>query len=495
MKFKILFVLLFLPFLLFAQQGINNNWLQGYQSSGGIPFGQSRLDFFSGNPVISYDSIKMDFNHTHANISDSLGNMLFYTNGYYIANANNDTMFNGSGLSPSMYANDYSDGFLIPQGALVLPKPGSSSIYYLFHSVDDNYPNPGNYFALKLYVTTIDMSLNGGLGGVISKNMVLISDSLNLGKITACKASNGRDWWVLVHKLNSNTFYRLLITPAAIVGPYTQSIGSYREWDVGQMKFSPNGNKLAYYHYRFTGLDVFDFNRCTGLLSNPINDTLPLEVGPVGCEFSPNSQMLYVSNVTKVYQYDLTSSNIVSSRLIVAYWDGFDQPGVPNLGVYLCQPQLAPDGKIYLTTGNGTTYFGCIEYPDSVGISCNVAQHSILLPTYYFNTLPNHPNYFLDCDTTLGCGCLTAINNVNITNSQLKSFPNPTTGSFTLQFNVQNTTGTVEIFDVNGKSFLKENIPPWSQYKHLSIGNFPKGIYYCKLKWGSREANTKVIKQ
>ncbi|MEZ5068912.1 MAG: hypothetical protein R2847_10690 [Bacteroidia bacterium] len=38
-----------------------------------------------------------------ANISDAQGNMLFYTNGYYIADASNDTMQNGNDISPTGY--------------------------------------------------------------------------------------------------------------------------------------------------------------------------------------------------------------------------------------------------------------------------------------------------------------------------------------------------------------------------------------------------------
>ena len=33
-----------------------------------------------------------------SSISDSNGNLLFYTNGIYIANANHDTMMNGNGF-------------------------------------------------------------------------------------------------------------------------------------------------------------------------------------------------------------------------------------------------------------------------------------------------------------------------------------------------------------------------------------------------------------
>ncbi|MBL0074057.1 MAG: hypothetical protein IPP34_20570 [Bacteroidetes bacterium] len=99
-----------------AQQGISNIWLLGYSSSGVPPAGISHFDFISGGAVITYDSIGMEFRHTHANISDAQGNLLFYTNGVFIADATNDTMQNGSGINPGAYSNFVPDGHLIPQG-------------------------------------------------------------------------------------------------------------------------------------------------------------------------------------------------------------------------------------------------------------------------------------------------------------------------------------------------------------------------------------------
>ncbi len=61
----------------YGQQGINNNWLMGYSSWGGAPFGQTKIDFYNGTPTFTYDSLEMDFNHTHSNISDNNGNLQF----------------------------------------------------------------------------------------------------------------------------------------------------------------------------------------------------------------------------------------------------------------------------------------------------------------------------------------------------------------------------------------------------------------------------------
>jgi hypothetical protein len=483
-------------FFIFAfsqNQGINNIWLTGY--NGGL--GETKIDFYSGIPVINQYNVPMDFRHTFADICDSSGNMLFYTNGYYIADATNDTIQNGSGINLGAYANFAPDGFAIPQAALIIQKPDSNNIYYMFHStVDDSTFTT----ALCLYVTTIDMSLQGGLGAVISKNQIIINDSLNAGKITACRHANGRDWWVVVHRVNSNKYYFLLVTPNGIIGPTSQNIGTSRGWDVGQEKFSPDGSMFAYYHY-FDGLDIYKFNRCTGIFSNPVFDySLPYIQGNVGCEFSPNSQILYVSNILQIYQYDLTVANIISSRTTVAVWDSFYQPGIPNLGAYLCLPQLAPDGKIYITTGNGTTYYGTIDNPDSLGMACNVAQHSVLLPTYYFNTLPNHSNYFLHCDTSITGGCPCVLSNVADSSPQYEksivAMPNPTNGKFTLQFDVQSISGVVEVYNTYGKLVMSDYVAPWCQYKHVDISQMPSGIYLCRMKWKNNiTGNVKVVKE
>jgi len=482
----------------YGQQGINNNWLMGYSSWGGSPFGQTRMNFFNGAPTISYDSLEMDFNHTHANISDAIGNMMFYTNGYYLADATNDTMQNGSGLSPGAYANAFSDGFGIPQGALIIPKPNSSNLYYLFHNSADGYSQPiPNSISYNFYVTTIDMNVNGGLGTVLSKNVSLLTDSMNPGKIAATKHANGRDWWVMIHRVNTNKFYKFLVTPNVILGPYSQNIGVIRGDGAGQAWFSPDGKKYAYYYVN-DGLDIFDFDRCTATLSNAVHVNMPFENGyNVGMAISPGSNALYVSNTQHVYQFDLTAANIAASQLTVATYDSFVSvfPGFPNgFATLFGLSALAPDGKIYITTGNSTIHMHTIDNPDVIGLGCNVNQHSVQLQSVYFNTLPNHPNYFLGCDTTCTT-CLVGVPSLTPEGVMLRASPNPNNGNFTLQFNVQSTAGELEIYDVMGKMVMRDYVAPWSQYKRVNITQLKKGIYFCKLKWKHTEQSLKVIKE
>ncbi|MBK6831403.1 MAG: hypothetical protein IPG92_11995 [Flavobacteriales bacterium] len=176
----------------FAQQGISNLWMGGYGNGAPPPWGAVDLDFIYGSLVVSTPTRTIDFGRTNANITSANGHLLFSTNGAFVANALGNTMLNGAGLNPSDYTYAWANyGLHISQACLILPKPDAPDIYYLFHgTIDDQQTSTANY----LYLTTIDMSQDGGLGGVVTKNQVLINDTLNAGGITAVRHANGRDW-------------------------------------------------------------------------------------------------------------------------------------------------------------------------------------------------------------------------------------------------------------------------------------------------------------
>jgi hypothetical protein len=48
----------------------------------------------------------MEFKGTVVNVTDSLGQLLFYSNGAWIANRNHQQMLNGDSLNPSFYTNN-----------------------------------------------------------------------------------------------------------------------------------------------------------------------------------------------------------------------------------------------------------------------------------------------------------------------------------------------------------------------------------------------------
>ncbi|MBK6642320.1 MAG: T9SS type A sorting domain-containing protein [Bacteroidetes bacterium] len=456
-----------------------------------IPFGGIDMNFISGSPVISSFTREMEFRRAVSNICDSNGNLLFVTNGVYIADATGDTMQNGSGLNPSVYTSWYPDGLPPHQMNIIVPNPGNTNSYYLFHcTVDDP---PGNLLTRYLYYSEIDITANGGLGAITTKNQILLNDTLNAGKLTACKHANGRDWWIICHKGFTNIYLKFLLTPSGLFGPFIQSIGVVRAADAGQAQFSPDGLKFAYYGL-IEDLDIFSFDRCTGLLSNPVHVAINDSSSGVGVSFSSNSKFLYVSSLRYVYQFDVSAPNIPASQTTVAVWDGFYSPN-PPLGTYFDIAQLAPDGKIYISTGNGTLHLHVINQPDSAGLACDLVQHGVPLPAYNFNSLPNHPNYFLGALAGSPCDTLTSLATEVIINPKLNVFPNPNNGYFTLGFNAQKEVGILEIFDSMGRMVYGEKVAQWSQYKQVDITNLPAGIYYCRIKWEAKVAGVKILKE
>lgn len=57
--------------------------------------------------------------------------------------------------------------------------------------------------------------------------------------------------------------------------------------------------------------------------------------------------------------------------------------------------QLAPNGKIYMTTGSGTDRLHVINEPDLGGQECLFQQHQIQLPCYYDFAPPHFPYFRL----------------------------------------------------------------------------------------------------
>jgi len=80
------FFLLF-PLLSFSQ-GEFNNWYFGNKAG---------ISFNSGSPECLKDG-QMAVTHANVSVSDSLGNLLFYSDGQTVWNRNHQTMPNGTGL-------------------------------------------------------------------------------------------------------------------------------------------------------------------------------------------------------------------------------------------------------------------------------------------------------------------------------------------------------------------------------------------------------------
>lgn len=498
MKNKIIILfLLVLPLIATAQPNQDalrdSKWVLGYGVEDLFDEeGNMLMDFLGDTMQISTLYTDMNMSETNASVCDTAGALLFYTNGIHIRDRNHDIMAGCDTLNPGLTSSMFDEyGYIVPQGALILPKPGSDHLYYVFHSNYGYYTQfveviVGDY----LYYTLVDMNGNNGLGEVIDLHHAVIDDFLDYGKINACRHANGRDWWILMAKFHSNSYYSFLLDPdglhdmGLVSGIHDIIIG------LGQGVFSPDGSKYAIYQlyntYTGTPLYVYDFDRCTGVLNEIAYDTIVDTAYCGGAAISPNSRYLYLSSGLYVYQYDLQAADIAATRTTIAVWDGFLDWDVLATTFYLAQ--LAPNGKIYICSNNGVRYLHVIEQPDSAGLACQVMQHGLQLPHFNGFTVPHFPNFRLGALENSPCDTLPNVVTVGVPPppsapsapplSTLQVYPNPATEVCHISFGAPLPKGgTLRVYDVLGREVWRLPLSAASVGCSLDVRTWTAGVY------------------
>lgn len=345
MKIKLLFLCCFYTLASLAQ-GEANIWYFGDHAG---------LDFNSGSPVALTDG-KIDTQEGCATIADVSGKLLFYTDGITIYNRVHKIMSNGSGLMGNSSTT---------QSATIVPKPGSSSLFYVF-TLDASARINGFRYSI------VDITLDGGLGAVTTdKNMLIYTPSCE--KISIVKHANNKDFWIITHGFDSDVFYAHLLTSSGLdIMPITSKSGIIVTKDspgynsMGYMKISPNGSKLVLCHQFLGTAELFDFNTTTGTISN--SKSLMENSGQLyGAEFSPNSEVLYVANIIGkgLYQFDLSVPDIVASKQLIAL-----------LPFYVGALQLGPDNKIYIAAYMQSK-LSVINSPNVLGLGSDLILNSV----------------------------------------------------------------------------------------------------------------------
>jgi hypothetical protein len=341
----------FTTLLLSFAQNETNNWYFGINA--GISF--------SGGSPIAVTNGAITTTEGCSVISDAFGNLLFYSDGVKVYNSNHSQMPNGYGLF------GYHDA---TQTVLIVKKPGSNNIYYIFTVVDLANPNGICY-------SIVDMTLNGGLGDITTKNVLLQTPSTE--KLAAVKHKNGTDVWIVTHDWLSDAFRCFLLSSSGIsLLPVMSNVGIVHNgsnWNTnGYLKISPNGKKIAVAicHY-INKFELFDFDNSTGVVSNVVSfPTYPAPIGAYGVEFSRDGTKLYGSLISPgtIYQFDLCAgspADIINSATII---------GTDNN--WICALQLGPDGKIYVARTSKDS-LGVINNPNATGTACNYVNNGVWL--------------------------------------------------------------------------------------------------------------------
>lgn len=348
------------------------------------------LDFSSGTPVVVNNGQTQ--NNTSniegcAAISDSAGQLLFYTDGETVYNRFHNVMPNGTAIGGGQSSS---------QSAVILPKPGDPSKYYVFTTDDflNQLQNGLNY-------SIVDMCLDGGNGDVMPafKNIHLLDTASE--KLAVCRHSNGTDYWVVTQKHYTDIFYAFQLSAGGIINTVASTTGIVHgdgtaASSLGQMKISPDHSKIALVdgQGQHPYAEVLDFNNSNGNISNADTFLTVTYPGPAewyyGVSFSPNSRYVYFGcsgYIQGIEQYDFQTQ--------LFYF--ITASGCMGM-------QLGPDGKIYCVMSGSPYNLSVINTPDSVGPLVNYTANAINLngATVSYG-LPEFLDDFVYPNTTVSC--------------------------------------------------------------------------------------------
>jgi len=361
-------ILLFLSTSLSFAQKEAENWYFGNYAG---------LKFSQADPVPMFDGI-MQTDEGCTTVSDTAGNLIFYTDGVRVFNRQHRMMPSARNLAGNPSST---------QSSLVIQWPTRTDRFLIF-TADANENN----YRLGLNFTEIDMRADGGMGDVAVLNTPLVAPASE--KLTAVRHANGEDIWVIGHAMESDEFLIFLVTRNGVqTTPRRQAIGPRIGFgDAGALKADPQGRKIAMASSVPQAVTIFDFDRLTGQLSNSIS--LPV-LGPYGVEFSPNSRYLYATSflIREIFQFDLgvSSDRIASTRNTI----GTTAAGTTGA------IQMAPNSRLYVAHFN-ESHISEIRYPDRAGIACDYRDLSVSLgdrtsryglPNFYPAVYSSEPDF------------------------------------------------------------------------------------------------------
>lgn len=462
-KTILLLGLIFLSKVSFTQNpDIKRTWHWYFGNGAGI-------DFSSGiaTPVING---QLHTNEGCAVMSDTSGNLLFYTDGDSIWDSNHNLMPNGYGL--------FGCGNLgsSAQAAIIIPHPGNSNLFYIITN-DCNENNCVN----GLRYSIVDITLNGGFGDVTIKNSLLFAPGTETLAVT--KHCNNRFYWIISHQYLNNNFVVYLVDSNGISNlPVINSIGSVYNYHGGFIVCSSDGSKIATAFISTLPInELFDFDNQTGVISNLIQLQSQFG-GDWGPEFSfDNSKLYYTSNGNLIYQYDLSSgidSVINNSRLTIS--------SVSDNSTYGTLAK-APDGKIYISS----VFFdsiSTINNPNVYGIGCSLQTRNFYLINQSGIGLPNFISNYLSPNNTITCSTGISENE----NIGFDIYPNPVIDKL---FVKMQGILKIELCDVTGRVLLSKNniVSNKEKQYEIDISAFSEGIYLLMIQTKTQLITKKII--
>lgn len=321
------------------------------------------ISFATGVPQLNGPSA-MDAFEGVVSLSDTSGNLLFYTNGGgrppgnggpdgtdqspgIIWNRNHDVMYDMRGAEGG--------GFSARQSSIAMPDPaGQAGLYYLFTMEEAEFNIGGSITGQPqgrgLSFFLIDMNANGGLGAVPVPDRRVFTPAYE--GLDATPMADGSGYWIVCHDDGPSNGQIVVVPLTASGGVGTPVSYPQNEAVGGRLVFSPDGQWL------YNAGRLLSFDNTTGVIGAAAF-TFP-NASTAAC-FTPDSRFLYYTEGRPalgeiIVRYDISNfSSIDVERLATT---------ANETVLQIAGFQIGPNGNIYFVEerfGSGTPAYGLSE--------------------------------------------------------------------------------------------------------------------------------------
>lgn len=312
--------------------------------------------------TVSQNPASVDASEGTTVVSDTAGNLLFYSNGLTVWNRDHAVMQNGSGLTAAPSATQTVAAF--PS----LSRPG-------FYFVVSNGGASESGGVGPLRYSEVDLSLDGGLGAVTAVKNVLLDGGANSATegMTAVPNADGTGFWVITATGGGETRNSDIVahefdgdgpTGTIVRSPMSTPNGN----QFGTINLSQDMTKLVQHLGSSSGgagqLRLLELDAATGEVTELVTWASPTGLGgsnAYSADFSPDGRWVYATRIFgtgQLFRYDIQTYTTASELQ-----DNVEALGA--IGVNGGQVKRAPDGRMYVANYGGAT-LGVINDPDNV---------------------------------------------------------------------------------------------------------------------------------
>jgi|GEM_PF-1097756 len=358
-----------------------------------------------------------------ASICNSVGDMLFYTDGFAIYNNRRMIMENGDSLL-AQKANE--------NVSVIIPV--TDSTYYLIYcTYQDSFNTEGfvNDSTSVLYYALIDVRANKGLGSVVQKNVSLMGSSYDFYGGTHCRNADGSYWYVT---RNERAFYSFYVDEGGIslqdsllydsYSNYPDSLlnlppDAFRSGQLHAQKFSHLGDYYLSGMHSYTGfngvsrrifqqleLHKFRFDKATGAMQydQPVffktfetTESLTTYITDFTFNVSTNDSVIYITHRNRInsdnaslHLYNTSEQPLVQNVREIKKWVGERYQGVKYNGL-----NIDPNGDLYMLHNGplgslNTGYYRTTVLNPNTAPSASIKSTELSFRYINGESFPNH---------------------------------------------------------------------------------------------------------